>query len=145
MRRVLVIGLFILGALGCSERERTTLEFRIAEHEPAPGLTGIVFPPTGERFHLHDEVLLNQADVDSAFVTIQGDRPVVELVFTDAGADKFERLTGENIGKRCAVFLNGELVTAPRIMAAIHVGRAVLTGDFSEAEARDVARNLSRP
>jgi len=122
-----------------------TLEFRIAEEEPTPGLTELAFPPTGERFYLHDEVLLNQADVDSAVVIIQDGRPAVELIFTSAGTDKFGRLTENNVGNRCAMFLNGELISAPRIMAAIHVGRAIVTGNFTEAEARQVARGLSRP
>lgn len=40
------------------------------------------------------------------------------------------------------MILNGELISAPRIMAPIRVGRAILAGDFTEEEARRVAEEL---
>jgi len=61
------------------------------------------------------------------------------------GTRKFEQLTELNIGKRCGVVLNGELVSAPRIMAPIRSGRAIVSSGFTEAEARRVARGLSQP
>ncbi len=143
MKRNLILVLFLLGFSGCSEPEPVMLEFRIAEDEPAPGLTELALPPQGESCYVHDEVLLNQTDVDSAFVTVQEGRPAVELVLTSAGAERFGQLTERNVGKRCVMFLNGEPVSAPRIRSGIHVGRAVVAGDFNEAEARRVARGLT--
>jgi len=140
--RVLALAIFCL--IGCSRSEHVTLEFRIAEDELGPGLKEVEFGRTGKRFYLHDEVLVNQTDVDSAFVTMQNDRWAVELMLTAEGSRKFEQLTEVNVGKRCAMFLNGKLVSAPRIMAPIRVGRAIVASDFDEAEARRVARNLSR-
>jgi preprotein translocase subunit SecD len=130
---------------GCSESNQVvTLEFRLAEDEPAPGLTEMVVEPYGKSFYLHDRVWVNESDVDSAFVTIQNGRWAVELRLTPQGSDKFEELTGSNVGKRCGMILNGQLVSAPRIMAVIRVGRAIVAGDFGEAEARRVAKRLSR-
>ena len=122
-----------------------TLEFRIAEDEPAPGLTEMEFDPTGESFYLHDEVLVDQSDVDSAVVIMHDGRPAVELLLTSVGTRKFEDLTERNVGKRCGMVLNGQLVSAPRIMTPIRVGRAIVASDFTEAEARRVAQGLSRP
>jgi len=122
-----------------------TLEFRIAEDKPAPGLTEMAFDPSGKRFYLHDEVLVDQSDVDTAFVIMRDGRPEVELVLTPAGTQKFEELTERNVGKRCGMVLNDQLVSAPRIMAPIRGGRAIVASDFTEAEARRVARGLSRP
>jgi preprotein translocase subunit SecD len=144
-RRYLVLSLILFGIIGCSERNQVTLEFRIAEAEPGPGLTGMVFDPTGERFYLHEEVLVSQSDVDSAVAIMRDGRWDVELVLTSAGAQKFEELTERNVGKRCGMVINGELVSAPLIMAPIHVGRAIVAGDFTEAEARRVAQQLSLP
>jgi SecD/SecF fusion protein len=121
-----------------------TLEFRIAEDEAAPGLTEIVFNPPDVRFYLHDEVLLDESDVDSAFVTVQAGRPAVGLLLTSAGSRKWEELTERNVGKRCGMILNGKLVSAPRIMAPIGVGRAILAGDFTESEARRIAKALGQ-
>jgi preprotein translocase subunit SecD len=145
MKRKLIAGLLLLGFVGCSKPEQVTLEFRIAEEEPAPGLSELAFHLTGEHLYVHDEVLLSQADVDSAVVTMQQGRPAVELIFTPDGGEKLGQMTQHNVGKRCAMFLDGDLVSAPRIMAAIHVGRAIIAGDFTEAEARRIAHGLSGP
>jgi preprotein translocase subunit SecD len=134
-----------LGGVACSERNRVTLEFRLAEEEAAPGLTEIGFDKPGIRFYLHDEVVVDETDVDSAFVTVQNGCPAVELKLTPEGSRKFEEMTEQNLGKRCAMFLNGELMSAPRISAPIRVGRAVVAGHFTEAEAQRVANALSRP
>ena len=136
---------FLLGLLGCSDNDQVILEFRIAEDEPAPGLLEMTIFPTGESFYLHDEVLMNQADVDSAFAVMPDGRPAVELLLTSEGAKKLEELTERNMGKRCGIVLNGQLLSVPRIMAPIHGGRAILTGDFTEEEALRIASGLSRP
>ncbi len=143
-QRYLIVSLLLVGLLGCSEPNQVTLEFRIAEDEPAPGLTELVFEPTGERFYLHDEVLVDQSDVDSAVAVMQDGRWAVEVVLTSVGTHRFEELTERNMGKRCGIVLNGHLVSAPRIVAPIRVGRAIVTSEFTEEEARRVARGLSR-
>ena len=141
----LFLALFLFGFLGCSESNQVTLEFRIAEDEPAPGLKEMVFDPTGERFYLHDEVLVDQSDVDSAVVVIHDGRPAVELVLTFVGTQRFEESTERNVGKRCGIVLNGRLVSSPRIMAPIRAGRAIVTSNFTEVEARRIAKELSQP
>ena len=145
VRRDLMLPLILLGILACSEEQRATLEFRIAEDEAGPGLTEAAFGPAGTRFYLHREVLVNESDVDSAYVTLHEGRPAVGVLFTAAGSRKWEELTGQNVGKRCAMILNGDLVSAPRIMAPVPVGRAIVAGDFTEAEADRVARRLGKP
>jgi preprotein translocase subunit SecD len=133
----------LLGFLGCSDPNRTTLEFRIAEDQPGPGLTEMVLPPQWESLYLHGEVLLDQSDVDSAFAITRERRPAITLVFTAVGARKLAELTEHNVGKRCGMILNGQLVSAPRIMGPIRGGRAVMAGEFSETEARRIARGLT--
>lgn len=144
-RRDLALSLVLFGSLACSREQRTTLAFRIAEHEASPGLTETVLGPAGSRFYLRHEVLVDESDVDSAYVTTQDGRPAVGVRFTSTGSRKWEQLTGQNVGKRCAMILNGELVSAPRINAPIRVGRAIVAGDFTEAEADRVAQRLGKP
>jgi hypothetical protein len=145
LKRHLLFTVFLFGFFGCSEPEQMTLEFRIAEEEPGPGLTETVFDQTGEHFYLHDEVLVNRSDIDSAFATMHDGRWTVELILTSIGSQKFGELTERNVGKQCGIVLNGQLVSAPRIMEPIRVGRAAIMSDFTEAEARRVAQGLSRP
>ncbi len=140
-----LLTVLLLGLLGCSARHDTTLEFRVAEDAPGLGLTEMLLVQTGERFYLHDEALVTQADVDSAFAMTQDDRSSVELILTPQGTAKFAELTEQNIGKRCGVILDGRLVSAPRIMAPILEGRVIVTGDFTESEAIRTARGLSPP
>ncbi len=141
---LMFIALSFITFFACSEPETITLEFRIAEDEPAPGLTEMVFSPTGESFYLHNEVLVDESHVDSAFVIMHSDRPAVELLLTNEGKTKFEELTTSNVGKRCGMILDGELVSAPIIRAPITVGRAIIAGDFTEAEAQRIVRLLSQ-
>ncbi len=141
---IMIIALSFITFFACSEPDTITLEFRIAEDEPAPELTEVIFEPTGESFYLHAEVFVNESHVDSAFVIMHSDRPAVELLLTNEGKTKFEELTTSNVGKRCGMILDGELVSAPIIRAPITVGRAIIAGDFTEAEAQRIVRLLSR-
>jgi hypothetical protein len=140
----LVFAICLFAILGCSESNQVTLEFRLAEDESGPGLTETVFDQTGERFYLHDEVILDQSDVESANVVTERGRIAVALALTSAGARKFEEFTRSNVGKRCGMILNGRLVSAPWIMAPISSGRAIIMSDFTEAEASRIAERLSR-
>ena len=145
MLKYLISILFILSILlACSKPEKVALEFRIAEDEPAPNLTEMVFEPTGNIFYLHNEVLLNQNDVKSAAVVTQQERPVVELILTPEGAIKFKDLTAKNIGKKCAMVLNGKLLSAPVIRDTIPGGRAIINGIFTKSEAEAIASGLMK-
>jgi preprotein translocase subunit SecD len=134
----------IVALLACSDNEKVTLEFRIAEDKPAADLKEIVFEPTGEIFYLHNEVLINQFDVESAAVVMQQERPAVELILTSEGTKKFEDLTAQNIGKRCGMILNGKLLSAPIIRDTIPGGRAIITGIFTKSEAETIANGLNK-
>ena len=139
------IGLIILLALlPCAQQSGVTVEFRLAETEPAEGLTLIVCTASGESFYLHDEVLLSNADIESASPGSWEGRPTVALIFTEDGREKFARLTGDNIGGRVGILVDGELVTAPVIRAPILEGKAVINGDFTEEEAKRIAAGIVR-
>lgn len=85
-------------------------------------------------------------DLQDASVQIdnQKNEPYVSMVFKSAGAKRFEEVTGENIGKRMAVILDGNVYTAPTIQAKIGGGHAQITlgaGNFNKImeQARDIA------
>lgn len=67
----------------------------------------------------------------------------IALQFDDRGADLFEELTGDNIGKPIAIVLDGAVVSAPIVNTPITGGQAVITGGFTLAQARDIASNLN--
>lgn len=72
-----------------------------------------------------------------------GNAPIVQLEFNDEGAALFEKITTENVGGTLAIFLDGEVVSAPRINEAITGGTAVITGNFTAEEARGLVKNLN--
>ena len=69
----------------------------------------------------------------------QNKSPVVALQFTDAGGDKFAELTSANIGRHIGIYLDGELLTNPVVNDAITGGSAVITGQRTLDEAKDLA------
>lgn len=77
---------------------------------------------------------LRDADVtwaspnEDAGAAVKGnERPVVAIEFNREGARRFEKLTGENINKRMAIILEGEVNSAPNIQTKISGGRATIT------------------
>jgi preprotein translocase subunit SecD len=69
--------------------------------------------------------------------------PIVSVTFNAEGADLFAQITRDNVGESLAIFLDGELISAPRINEAILGGSAIISGGFTPAEARELAQNLS--
>jgi preprotein translocase subunit SecD len=66
-------------------------------------------------------------------------RPNVSFGFNRAGAKKFGDATRENVGKRFAIVLDNEVISAPVIQTPITGGQGRITGDFSIERARDLA------
>lgn len=70
-------------------------------------------------------------------------QPVVTLQFNSDGADLFQEITRENIGKTLAIILDGEIISAPIIRTEIAGGTAQIDGQFTPEEARDLVNNLN--
>jgi len=68
-----------------------------------------------------------------------GEAPYVAITLNGPGASLFERITGDNVGRLLAIVLDGKVQSAPRINERIGGGRAIITGNFSLDEARDLA------
>jgi preprotein translocase subunit SecD len=63
----------------------------------------------------------------------------VSIEFNAVGARVFGEVTEQNVGKNLAIILDGTVYSAPRINERIPGGRAVITGQFTIEEARDLA------
>lgn len=70
-------------------------------------------------------------------------KPQVALQFNSEGADLFEKITERNIGNKVAIFLDGKVVSAPNVNEKIPNGKAVITGDFTVQEAKDMVMRLN--
>ncbi|MDA8597107.1 protein translocase subunit SecD, partial [Candidatus Pacebacteria bacterium] len=69
--------------------------------------------------------------------------PIVSIRFNSEGGDLFEQITRENVGDNLAIFLDGAVISAPRINEAISGGSAIISGGFSPDEAKSLAENLN--
>jgi preprotein translocase subunit SecD len=67
------------------------------------------------------------------------DSPYVEFELNSQGADQFERITGANVDRQLAIVLDKTVYSAPRIKDRIPGGRAIIEGNFTLPEARDLA------
>ena len=69
--------------------------------------------------------------------------PQVLLQFDGEGTKLFADITATNIGKRIAIFLDGEVLSAPTVNTSISNGQAVISGQFTVAQARDLVTRLN--
>ena len=86
--------------------------------------------------------LLTGAELTRAEVNADPNSPgnwQVAIEFTANGARIFGEITEQNVGRHLAIVLDGVLQSAPRINERIPGGRAVITGQFTVDEARDLA------
>lgn len=73
--------------------------------------------------------------------------PMVSLQFDSEGSELFAKITRENVGKRLAIFLDGDVKSMPNIKEEIRGGNAVISGGFVGSagikEARKLVDNLN--
>lgn len=88
---------------------------------------------------------LTGSDLRRATVTYDSrtGEPQVSLEFNDDGRKKFADITSQNIQKRLAIFLDNQVVTAPVVQQTITDGNAVITGQFTVDEAKQLALELN--
>jgi len=63
----------------------------------------------------------------------------VDLEFNDAGAKLFADATAKNVGRRIAIVIDKEVISAPTVNEPIPNGRAQITGGFTAEEAQNLA------
>ncbi len=89
---------------------------------------------------LNDDYLVGA----SAFIDPNTLQPKVSLTFSEEWAKMFGEITARMINQQLAIFVGGEIVTAPRIRDAITTGTAEISGDYTSIEeAKEVADNIT--
>ena len=86
--------------------------------------------------------LLTGAELTRAEVQADPNSPggwQVAIEFNATGTRIFGEVTEQSVGKLLAIILDGNVYSAPRINERIPGGRAVVTGQFTIEEARDLA------
>ena len=69
--------------------------------------------------------------------------PQIAFELNSEGAKKFAELTRNNIGKKLAITLDGEVQTAPTINSEIPGGKGVISGSYTQDEAKKLVTLLN--
>jgi preprotein translocase subunit SecD len=69
--------------------------------------------------------------------------PQITLQFDAEGTKLFAEITQKNLGKTVAIFLDGEILSAPKVQSAITNGQAVITGQFNVKQAKELVTRLN--
>ena len=135
------------------------LEFRLVDdvHDVNAALKGNVPPGSEILYQINEDpdtgrirktpylvrkrTPLTGADLTDARVQInsQYNEPYVSMEFSRKGGRIFERITGENVNKQLAIVLDNTIYSAPNIKQKISGGKAIIEGNFTTEEARDLA------
>ena len=91
------------------------------------------------------ETALTGAQLKRASVQFnqQTGQPEVGIEFNAEGTTEFGKITEANQGKRLAILLDGAPLMAPSINEPIYGGAAVISGDFTAEEAKQLSIQLS--
>jgi SecD/SecF fusion protein len=82
---------------------------------------------------------------NAAVTTDLNGRPEISFSLNPDGAAIFARITERNVGRQLAIVLDGKLRSAPIIKDAITGGNVQITGNYAEAEVRELADVLDCP
>ena len=99
------------------------------------------------------EAVVQQVGKDRVLVEVPGANPqamsdggmgwAVNFDLKPDSARKFSELTAKLIGKPLAIFLDGNLISAPTVKSVISGGSGQISGDFSVEDAQDLAVQLN--
>jgi preprotein translocase subunit SecD len=84
-------------------------------------------------------VILTGEMLTDAQATFQEGMPVVSFAFDGMGSKKFADATSTSVGKRFAIVLDNQVISAPVIREPILGGRGIISGSFGVQEAQDLA------
>jgi len=117
-------------------------EVRLAEEAPGLELDPATVRDTGERIYLHRQAVLTNGDIASAETTADdGGFFSVVVRFTSDGAAKLSGISRQNIGRRLAIVLDGQVALAPVVRSPISTS-AVISGGYAKAEADRIAAGI---
>jgi len=140
-------------AIGAVSADPSVFQMRLVVDNPSAGSEQLICLRTNretgrvstEKVNVEKKVLLDQTALKSVVVS-KGwqDHWQIDFSLTPAGTKQFAEITGRNIGKRLAIVIDGQLVTAPTIQSPITGGKGQITGSFTEQEAKDLAAKINQ-
>lgn len=118
------------------------LEFRMLADSPSGDVDLLPSKDEGgARVPVERRIMADGADLTDAQPAFdqQTQEPMVSFKFNLKGAQRFGQATSENVGRRMAIVLDNEVVSAPRINTPITGGSGQITGNFTVKQANDLS------
>ncbi len=116
------------------------LNFRLVTDNQEFGADRLI-SEIGEELNVSKRIVMsgeNLIDAQPNFNN-QSNQPTVSFTLDRIGAQKFGRTTTDNVGKRLAIVLDGNIISAPSINEPITSGSGMISGNFSFQDATDLA------
>ncbi len=118
------------------------LTFRLVTDSSSEfGTENFVLQDTNEKISVSKRVILsgsNLIDAQPKYDNLNN-QPIVAFTLDRLGSKRFGQVTTKNIGKKIAIILDDEAISAPVIQDSITGGNGVISGSFSFQEATDLA------
>ena len=117
------------------------LNFRlVSENNNEFGVEELI-SESGEKLNISKRIIMSGENLIDAQPSIQNqnNEPTVSFTLDRLGSQKFGRATTDNVGKRLAIVLDGEIVSAPNINEPITSGNGMISGNFTFQEATDLS------
>ena len=137
-------------SLGVTPQPNKPLPFQVQLVLDEPGdntepMTNNASGAGGETLQVQKTPLLDYTAISSATVTrnASSGEQAINVEFSQEGKDLFAAITKENINKRLAIVMDGNLYSAPVIRSEISGGKAQITGHFTEEEAKALAAKIN--
>ncbi len=105
------------------------------------GIETFVLQDTQEKITVSKRIILsgdNLIDAKPRFDNINQE-PIVAFTLNRLGSQRFGQATSKNIGKRIAIILDNEAISAPVIRDSITGGQGTISGNFTFQTATDLA------
>jgi len=88
-------------------------------------------------------VIIDESNVKEAYAVTDVDGTyAIGLTLDSEGSNTIAQTTETQLGKRLAIFLDGELVCSPEIKARIGGGRILIPAHFTRQEAEHMAAGI---
>lgn len=117
----------------------------VAESTGTAPPTSVQLPELGDNgqpermLWIKKPVMVSGENLTDAQQGFEGGMPIVQFKFDSIGARKFGDATKANVGKRFAIVLDNQIISAPVIRDAILGGSGIISGNFTTESARDLA------
>jgi protein-export membrane protein SecD len=117
------------------------LNFRLVSKSSNEFGSDKMISETGEELVVSKRIIMSGDNLLDAQPRLdnQVNQPIVSFTLDRLGAQKFGRITTDNVGNRIAIVLDEKIISAPSIREPITGGSGTISGNFSFQEATDLA------